>query len=269
MKPLGREAQALICSARAVGDPSDAYRERMRRRLAAQLGGAAAAATVMAAQLGGAATAEAAPLKAAGLGLVTKVGLIIAVLGVIAGGAALSWRDTGGTPITARHGIAASAPRSPRPSFEPSPKPKSDALVAPPASTTNEAPIPQAPPARPRRRAASPRRPSAPPSTANRPAPGIALNEELGLLARAQAALSSGQAAQALALLEEHAASYPDGALREERMAARVFALCALDRREEARAEAQQFVGNAPRSPLAARVRAACPAATIQPAQPE
>jgi hypothetical protein len=265
MKPWSREAQALIDSARSVSEPSEAYRERMRRRLAAQIGGAAAAATVTATATS-AAAAEAAPIKAAGIGLLTKAGLIIAALGVLAGGAALSFRDTGGAPARAHPTIAAMSPVlpvissvSPRPSFDPSPEPRA---AAPPAATTSEAPIPEATPAHPERHAGSPRRAAlaaAKPSPAPRPAPGIALTEELGLLSRAQAALSSGQAAQALVLLEEHASSHPDGALREERTAARVFALCALGRRDEARAEAQRFVESAPRSPLAARVRAACP----------
>ncbi|KYF49516.1 hypothetical protein BE04_37450 [Sorangium cellulosum] len=79
--------------------------------------------------------------------------------------------------------------------------------------------------------------------------------------AGAQGALRAGDAGRALALLEEHAAEFRAGTLRQERMAARVFALCALGRIDEARAEAARFLRDAPRSPLAERVRAACPLA--------
>lgn len=61
-----------------------------------------------------------------------------------------------------------------------------------------------------------------------------------------------------MATLDEHAARFPRGALRDEREAARVLALCADGRTAEARAAASAFVAASPRSPLASQVRAAC-----------
>jgi hypothetical protein len=82
--------------------------------------------------------------------------------------------------------------------------------------------------------------------------------EELRLVRAAQAQLSAGRAEGALATLAEHARLYPQGALREERAAARVLALCALGRGEQAKREADAFVRVAPHSPYAGGLRRPC-----------
>jgi hypothetical protein len=84
--------------------------------------------------------------------------------------------------------------------------------------------------------------------------------DELGVIREAQGALQAGDANRALSLLDEHSAANRQGILREERMAARVLALCELGRTDEARAEAARFLRESPASPLASRVRSACPA---------
>ena len=48
------------------------------------------------------------------------------------------------------------------------------------------------------------------------------------------------------------------GVLREEQRAARILALCAAGRTGEAKAEAQRFLAESPRSPMAERVRSSC-----------
>ncbi len=93
----------------------------------------------------------------------------------------------------------------------------------------------------------------APPGSAS---PAVA--EELRLVHAAQAHLRAGRAEQALASLSEHARLYPQGVLREERVAARVLALCALGRSEQARREADAFARGAPRSPYAGGLRRPC-----------
>lgn len=85
------------------------------------------------------------------------------------------------------------------------------------------------------------------------------LNAETVLLARAQRALGSGSPGDALPWIQQHAARFPNGALAQEREAARVLALCALKRTGEARRATQQFLRVWPSSPLADRVRTACP----------
>ncbi len=86
--------------------------------------------------------------------------------------------------------------------------------------------------------------------------PGI--GRETELLAMAQRAMSAGQPERALVLLEEHARSFPGGALLEERSAARIIALCQAGHAQEARAEARSFVQQHQNSPLMARVAATC-----------
>jgi hypothetical protein len=93
---------------------------------------------------------------------------------------------------------------------------------------------------------------AAPPSAQN------TLAAEMALLRASQSAVLGGDPARALARLDDLAARYPDGQLREERMAARVLALCAAGRTEEARAEAERLFRAAPRSLHAERVRSSC-----------
>jgi outer membrane protein assembly factor BamD (BamD/ComL family) len=86
------------------------------------------------------------------------------------------------------------------------------------------------------------------------------LDVETRSLGEAHGALQSGDAARALALLDKQSATYAQGELRQERAAARIMALCKLGRGAEARAAAESFLRENPRSPLTDRVRAACPA---------
>jgi RNA polymerase sigma-70 factor (ECF subfamily) len=84
------------------------------------------------------------------------------------------------------------------------------------------------------------------------------LGAEAQLLRDADAALRANEPARALALLDRHAASFPNGLLVEERTAERVVVLCALGRTDEARDLASKFLADHRRSPLAERVRASC-----------
>jgi outer membrane protein assembly factor BamD (BamD/ComL family) len=79
-------------------------------------------------------------------------------------------------------------------------------------------------------------------------------------LQRAERALRDGKPEQALSVLSEHARQFPKGELRAERTAARIAALCALNRKAEARRDAAAFLKQWPGSPLAAQVRASCAA---------
>jgi outer membrane protein assembly factor BamD (BamD/ComL family) len=81
---------------------------------------------------------------------------------------------------------------------------------------------------------------------------------ETHLLRDGLAALHAGDPARALALFDEHARRYASGVLAEERSAERVVALHDLGRVVEANQAAAAFLRDHPRSPLRARVRAAC-----------
>jgi RNA polymerase sigma-70 factor (ECF subfamily) len=91
------------------------------------------------------------------------------------------------------------------------------------------------------------------------------LAEETRVLESAQRALAEGRPGAALSLLGEHERRFPNGALVEERSAARVLSLCALGRVEEAKRAAEAFIGAAPRSPLVPRLRGACAAPKSDP----
>jgi hypothetical protein len=81
---------------------------------------------------------------------------------------------------------------------------------------------------------------------------------ELSLLRQAQQALRDGQARRALELAERHASLYPRSQLALERGALRVFAFCALGRKADARALANDLLAAAPRSPLRTSLEESC-----------
>ena len=259
MTELSEKARALIRTARDNDGPSAGDRERVRRALfgtivtSSTLGTTTSAAAVTHAALG-VHTGAAATLAKGGAAQIA----LWFLGGSLAGGAVVS---TSLVLQDAPHEVPSLAtsvavPRTP-------PKPT---LAAPAPETLLESPssaplqTPRASTARPSPRIAAP--PAA--DTAESPAPpsvsarASELSAELRLLERGQQELASGAPAAALAAFDEHAARFPQGALRIERMAGRVFALCALARHEEARRAALEFLGAAPNSPLAPRITASC-----------
>jgi len=81
------------------------------------------------------------------------------------------------------------------------------------------------------------------------------LAEEVALLARAESALHNGNPSVALQVLNEHERRFRNGQLTEERIAARIQALCALGRATEADAQLARL---APKSLHSPRARQAC-----------
>lgn len=162
---------------------------------------------------------EASGPLAKGAALAQLGGLKVVVAGVVCAGAGV-W-------------YAAQQPAPPAPAKETRPTPAQVApAVAPP--TPEAAPEPQ-------------------PSAA-----GSSLSEEARLIAQAERARNSGNPGRALALLEEHARTYAQGALAQERDAARVLVLCALGRTRDVRESRRRFLHDWPDSALASRVRSAC-----------
>ena len=97
-----------------------------------------------------------------------------------------------------------------------------------------------------------------PSSTTTIQSPALQTGAEVELIQRAQQALEAGDATAALVLLSEHARRFPNGALSEERDAARVLALCGAGQKDDAEQMGTAFLGRYPSSPLASRVRASC-----------
>jgi hypothetical protein len=82
------------------------------------------------------------------------------------------------------------------------------------------------------------------------------LAEEVQLLRAARADLDRGNTAGALVLLREHQTRFPNGTLREERLALKAQALCASGQRDAARAIANEIARTTPASPHLAGLRA-------------
>jgi len=125
---------------------------------------------------------------------------------------------------------------------EPAPPPTAEAVAA-------------LPPQHVKPRASDPK-----PKAAPAPSADTGFTEDARLLREVRAALSAGQNDRALALLEQRQASGAKGVLDEEREAARIVTLCKLGRQTEAQAAASRFLAAHASSPLAERVRRACPA---------
>jgi hypothetical protein len=100
---------------------------------------------------------------------------------------------------------------------------------------------------------------AAPPPEVSRPTePSSTLLAETELLTQAQRELRRGRPERTLTLIEQHATRFPQGALAQEREAARVIALCTLGRLSESRRAQQAFLQTWPGSPLTERVQSAC-----------
>ncbi len=216
----------LIEAHRSEVHLSDTQRGRARGRLLAQVG-AGAAVTSVAASASGAVS-----------GWLAKLTLGLAVIGS-AGGA-----------------YYASRPAAPAVQSAPAPATKaSGAKNVTPTAPEAPAPAPDV---------AAAARDEPPPAPASRPAPSVKapaakrpLADEVKTMQAVDAALRSGDADGALALLNRDGAA--DGALQEERAAAHVFALCQLGRKVEARSQVARFAQRFPRSPLLGRVKSSCP----------
>ncbi|WP_437991011.1 hypothetical protein [Sorangium sp. So ce145] len=277
MSDPGEKARALLKAARADGlAPSD--KARLRAALAGKL-------AVGAPQepSGEAPTSPPPPLAGSGEGGVLSGNAAGGVLSgkVIAAGALIGAVAFAGGFFTGRATVdvpppASAAPPASAPAVTPRAAPPP--AVTPPAAAPVAAPAPIAAPSRAARAVASaPPRPldlgaedaARAPSTGGgereparprggQPATPSTLAAEMALLREAQDAVRDGDPSAALDRLDDLGARFPEGQLREERMAARVLALCAAGRAPEARAEAERLLGEAPGSVHMGRVRASC-----------
>lgn len=252
-------------------------------------GAQAAASATGAATAAGTATGGVATAAGLGLGAKIVIGTIAlaSVVGVVAVGRRSTSHDdpapsAATTSIADAPPIAAAPERqeSPLAAATPEPSAEVEAIDAPapelePAPELAAAPRPALATTRPGPSVLG-RAPSTRPMPAPSPAPTfVAASEsdtvpatpataeedpvrvETRLLARARAAIARHDGAAALAILDEHARLFPDGQLREERLANRVSALCALGERERAHAEATSFLAAHPGSVQVGAVRAA------------
>jgi hypothetical protein len=217
------DAAALIRAGRAAFRPDAADRDRVLQSLKDRLGDAALLDGPGPGEVGHAAAAARVSLR------VTKLWGGLAALAVGTGvivGARLWTRDlprTGAAP-------AVSSIRE----------------VEPEASATIASANEESPASEPPRLEHTSSALRGPPRTA--PARTASLAEEVRLLSRAERQLSDGFGEEALTTLAEHEHRFPRGELAEERMAARVEALCSLARRTDARAELTRLARAYPKS---------------------
>lgn len=170
------------------------------------------------------------------------------VLGVLALGAAggVGHQIVRDEPAPAAQ-VAHSAPLAPQVALAPPPVPEQE-HAQPPVGEQ------QRPPAvssnRPRVEKALP----APSAATEEPT----IDEEVKLVNGAQSALRAGNSKQALELLAQHAARFPNGKLGTLRQVTQMMALCQAGQRAEARRQAAEFLARKPSSPFAERVKGIC-----------
>jgi len=231
MPDLSSDGKALVQAGRQADRPSDADRARVLLALRARLGDAAVLATDLADSPGLTGGQRAAGSKLA------------------------KWGWVGPTVLVA--GAFWFVPRLAHQSEKAVPAPRASAVSAQPTAAVGASSAPEIAPG-----------PSAPVAAiaSNRVADtqklsarsGDGLAEEVALLSRAETELHAGRPAKALLALAEHQRKFPRGALAEERTAARIQALCALGRNDEANAQLTKLLHISPNSAHEERARQAC-----------
>ncbi|HYQ46791.1 MAG TPA: hypothetical protein VER11_32700 [Polyangiaceae bacterium] len=245
MSDLSEGGKVLVKAGKLADRPSAADRQRVLLALQARLGDAALLA-------GSAAEASrvASSGAAAARSKYVKWGSWVGSAMLVAGAASLAPRFTHRSEKIAPAASAsvASAPRASTVAVPvddaPQPAPAPSVPVAAPEATRPVAPE------------GANRSADAPKSSSRPSRDGLA--EEVALLSRAETELHAGRPAKALTALAEHQRKFPRGALAEERTAARIQALCALGRTDEANAQLRQLLHISPNSPLEERARQAC-----------
>jgi len=227
MNDLSPQAAALIRAGRTAFRPDPADRDRVLASLGAALGEAAVSDGAH-----DAARANAAPASGAALPTWVVGGLAAAALATGVVLAPHLW-----TRPSSRAVAVAAPPVEAPPRVDPASSDVGLAVDRPP--TAHGAGLPRA-------------------GSRTTRTPSDSLPEEVHLLALAEQQMNDGRAADALKTLGEHERRFPAGALAEERMAARVHALCAIGRGVEAESELTKLTRAYPRSPLLEHARAVC-----------
>jgi hypothetical protein len=266
MSKLSRETEALLERGRAGTPLTPAHRARLRGAILARAAGAAVVTSA----------ASAAAWTSLGTKIGGALGLVVAVgaAGVALGSRVPNRSSPSPATVAATSGAGDRAPHATAGSYPQVPTAISNAM---PTATTPRGPltIPSSAsiPASTSVRASTPAPiwretskpvPAATSTDALPPPVGLpastvsSLERDVRLLRDADLATKAGDPERALALLDEHALTFPRSDLEPERFAERVFALCRARRIDEARSAASAFLHAHPTGPLAVRVRATC-----------
>jgi hypothetical protein len=218
---LGEEARELMRAGRAAHRPTSLDRERIAQALRSRIHGESGGSGVPSAIAGP---------RGSGWLIPTAV-----VVGLVAGGFVIASAVGSGQTKTPPPRASASVPAPP--------------VVSPPALSVHS--VPSAASSAERQLPSA--REGAPSRTRQQASDQLA--EEVEILSRAQTELRARRFAGALRVLEGHARKFPRGALAQERIAARIQALCGLGRRNEASSELARL---SPGSLHERRAREAC-----------
>lgn len=251
MSELKPSTRALLELGRSCDEPTDRDASMNRRALVARLGVATVLGTA------GVAKSTSAAAAATGTSAAKLSGIIasLVIVGAVATGVVVMKQAAPHAPL-----VAASAAPGLVERATPAPVGSADDIAGETPKGPDDQAVPEPRVDRAKGAGAVPASGSAT-SAGSRPRPSSALGDEVDLIRAAQDQLHAGNAGAALETLAEHARRFPSGALREERQASRILALCQLGNVAAARAEADRFVAEAPGSPLVDRVRGACRAA--------
>ncbi|AKV00198.1 hypothetical protein AKJ09_06861 [Labilithrix luteola] len=247
MSSAPHKKPSLLAPLEHEDDPTDADAERVLAKIQASLASAAASSEASAPASPGRSSASAIGSKKALL-----VGLSFAAMAVVGTiwiheSMERSTPSSAAGPLEAAPAAPPPTPKLPRePAIESDPPIPSIAVNALPTVKGVESTPPNA-------KRSAPSEASATVTPTN-----DALEREARLLASARRALQEGEAGRALALLDEHARTFPNGWLAVDRAAERIIVLCSLGRRDEAVREAKTFLDGRPKSPLTRRVELSC-----------
>ncbi|MGC4079584.1 MAG: hypothetical protein QM702_21585 [Rubrivivax sp.] len=257
--PLGPEARSLITDAEGADSATPRDKDRLRSRIALQIGVAAFGSAVSTA-------AQTAPAAAkGGISLFAKI-IGAAVVGSVATLAVVHVSEAppaAPTSATAPSVVVVTAPppvtastigRSAPAPIETADEPSTAPSEGKPSKTPTSVALPRAPQA-----------PSVVATTASAPAPTTTSTSPLPtpepesvMVKRAETAISAGDGVTALEILDTHARIYPNGMLADLREVDRVLALCTIARAPAAREAAERYLAAHPRSAHADRIRRAC-----------
>lgn len=228
---LSREARAVIAAGRGDLVPTQRDRERVTQLLSDQLGAVGRGLPTPVAGAAGAAPSR-------WLTLLKVVGSL-SLVGALGTVGYVTQRDAQKPPAAQDTVAIALAPQSQLSHVAEVSDAAQHSELPAAATASAEAPKPEAP---------------ARPAKLSRDT----LGEEVAILSRAEKALHNARPDLALKALDEHQRRFASGALVQERSAARIQALCALGRADEARAESIKLKRNSPNSPQTAQAKLPC-----------
>jgi hypothetical protein len=261
---MSSDIDAFLAGVRDADDPSSADEQRVMRALRVSI--AAGVASSVAVKASALPSAAGKSVLGSGLsGLAAKLG-VVAVSGAVAVGAGhalISSKSSAPVAVetTPGPGQTGPAPRMPPANESVTLKPESSthgaAADPEPAQRAGGAAQSKHAKAKAKPEAASEHaKATAKPEAASERASAASLEAELALLREVQAALRRGAGNEALRKLDTHRTR--DRQLLAERSAARILALCAVGRVEEARRAAQVFLKQHPRSLQRAAIVESC-----------